>query len=151
MPLYIVLNLIYYNIIPLFIWHVHINAYYAIKECKGGCFLETINISLGENNSELELEKLKGLLLKLNAEVEVSEGRLLISYEKEDLNRVTTRHAGRKPVTSKTFCTLGDVEKMLLTMSGREVAKELGISKSLFYAKLKALREAGSSSTTLFE
>ena len=113
--------------------------------------METINLNLGENNSELELEKLKGLLLKLNAEVEVSEGRLLISYEKEDLNRVTTRHAGRKPVTSKTFCTLGDVENMLLTMSGREVAKELGISKSLFYAKLKALREAGSSSTTLFE
>ena len=113
--------------------------------------MENISINLGENNSEFEIEKLKRLLSKLGAEAEVSEDRLMITYEEDEVSRVTTRNAGRKPVTSKTFCTLGDIENMLKTMSGREVAKELGISKSLFYAKLKALREAGSSSTTLFE
>ena len=123
----------------------------SLKNVKGEGNVENIGINLGENNSEFEIEKLKRLLSKLNADVEISEDRLIISYEEDEVSRVTTRHAGRKPVTSKTFCTLGDIENLLLTMSGREVAKELGISKSLFYAKLKTLREAGSSSTTLFE
>ena len=118
---------------------------------KGRQNVENINLTLGEGNSEIEVEKLKGLLSKLNAEVSIEENKITISYEDSEIKRVTTRNAGRKPTLTKTFCTLGDIENMLLTMSGREVAKELGISKSLFYAKLKALREAGSSSTTLFE
>ena len=118
---------------------------------------ETLRIYLGTYNNESHVERLIELIkttsatvslkhLDSNAEYEYLE----ITYDQEAVYKKVTRKAGRKKKFSQGYRTYAQVKEMMKTDSAENVAKELGVSRSTLFRRIKSHDKLGFDDSSLF-
>lgn len=118
---------------------------------------ETIRIYLGTENDPFQIEKLVKLVKKINTTVYVKSFEsnpeylyLEIIYDEEELHNKLTRKAGRKQIFSQGYRTYAQVKEMMKTDSAENVAKELGVSRSTLFRRIKSHDKLGFDDSSLF-
>lgn len=86
------------------------------------------------------IDDLNGLLKDVGVSFNVSKNnngqKLFISVDEQKLKNATTHHKAGRPVEHKI--DFSEIEQMKLSgKTNKQIYSELGISKSLFYLKLK--------------
>ena len=118
---------------------------------------ETLKIYLGNYNNETHIKKLIELVESTSATVSLKHLESNYEYEyleiqcdQENVYKKVTRKAGRKKIFSQSYRTYSEVKEMMNKDSAENVAKELGVSRSTLFRRLKAHEELGFDDSNLF-
>ena len=94
-----------------------------------------------EENDET-IAKLQTVLDRIGVKIETaSKKRVAYISQRNDYMEKKTRNAGRHTVQSNRLITLEEVEELISEKNAETVAKELGISRSTLFRKMKRARE----------
>ncbi|WP_418756032.1 hypothetical protein [Eubacterium ventriosum] len=94
-----------------------------------------------EENDET-IAKLQTILDRVGVKIETkNEKRVAYISQRKDYMEKKTRNAGRHRVMSNRMITLEEVEKLIAEKNAETVAKELGISRSTLFRKIKYAKE----------
>jgi len=100
---------------------------------------DSISFNISETELlEQKIEKLKNLLSKSGIEILYSNKSVTFNYDTNDIERKTTRYAGRKRTEgNQQYVTVGDIKEYSKTMTHKEIYEMLHISKSTFIRRKK--------------
>ena len=101
-----------------------------------------LDSKLSAENKE-NAEKLQKLLEQFDIKVRFADDLLTIGSVEEDVTRIKTRFAGRKQLELDRTYDLDEIEKKIAATNAETVAKELKVSRSTLFRKLRSAREAG--------
>ena len=107
------------------------------------------------NEINENIEKLQNLLEQTGIEIhyvktndslfeKLNLGLLKFSWDDDVLQKKMKRNAGRKSKLSNYTYTLEDIRNKVKEQGADATAKELGLSRSRFYGRLKKAKESGS-------
>ena len=107
------------------------------------------------NEINENIEKLQNLLEQTGIEIhyvktndslfkKLNLGLLQFSWDDDVLQKKMKRNAGRKSKLSNYTYTLEDIQNKVKEQGADATAKELGLSRSRFYGRLKKAKESGS-------
>lgn len=112
----------------------------------------------GVRASESDLLKLKELLEKVGAEVEIDNlsdyqvaSKVKIQFDTHVVTRKTERNAGRKKIKPEISYTIGDVKSKVEVEGVDQVATELNISRSTYFRRMREYRQVGASDNSTFQ
>lgn len=114
---------------------------------KGGLFMssqEVVRLHLKQNEGEkiqtLE-EVLKGSGVSVSQTEENGERMAVFTWNPEDLNKIRTRGAGRKPLSLTGAPSVKDVLEMQKQYGVQKTCQILNISPSTFYRRKKIVKD----------
>lgn len=95
-----------------------------------------------------KLEALNDVLKNVGAyasfeKKQFGENFLKICYDKEYIKRMKSRKAGAKPIQLKRKISIKEVEKWIDVTTAKEVAEELGVSRSTLFRRIKEAKKQG--------
>lgn len=94
-----------------------------------------------EENDET-IEKLQEILDRVGVKIEIeTKKRAAFFSKREDYVEKKTRNAGRHSVKSNRMISLEELEELIAEKNAETVAKELGISRSTLFRKMKRAKE----------
>lgn len=113
---------------------------------------DVIKIKLDESENEKSIELLQSILkeLKVNTEFDNNTKYMKFSFDATGLKIFRTRNAGAKVKELKALYSMKEIEEMQKTMTGKQIANEIGISRALYFKRLKEHREKGYRESDLF-
>ena len=105
---------------------------------------------------ELDLKRLKALLEKVGADITVenaldSKKRMTIQYDTDIVRRKTKREAGRKRIQTGYCYSIGEIKEKVKTDGLEEVLKELNISESTYFRRMRYYKKEQIHDEELFE
>ena len=106
---------------------------------------------------ESDLEKLKVLLSKVGAEVEIIElgaknkKRIRIDFDTAIVRRKTNREAGRKRINTGLYYSIAEVKEKVKVEGLEKVLSDLNISESTYYRRMRYYRNNNIEETQLFD
>ena len=71
------------------------------------------------------------------------ENFLKIRYDKETIRKIKSRKAGAKSIKLKRKISIKEVEKWIDVTTAKEVAEELGVSRSTLFRRIKEAKKQG--------
>lgn len=94
------------------------------------------------------LEILNDILKNVGADVsfekeQSGENFLKIRYDKETIRKIKSRKAGAKSIKLKRKISIKEVEKWIDVTTAKEVAEELGVSRSTLFRRIKEAKKQG--------
>lgn len=113
---------------------------------------DTIKIKLDESENEKSVEILQAILQELKVETEFDKDShyMKFSFDTEVLKKFRTRNAGAKIKELNDLYSMKEIEQMQKTMTGEQIANTIGISRALYFKRLKEHREKGYRESDLF-
>lgn len=114
----------------------------------------SLPIYVGEDLSD-NIEKLQKLLEHTGIEIECEKNNnpmyaklnlalLQFSWDEEQLKKKLKRNAGRKHKLNNYTFTFEEIQNKVTEQGADATAKEIGLSRSRFYERLKKAKEMGS-------
>lgn len=105
---------------------------------------------------ELDLKRLRTLLEKVGAEISFenaldSKKRMTIKYDTDVVRRKTKREAGRKRIQTGYCYSIGEIKEKVKTDGLEEVLKELNISESTYFRRMRYYKKEQIRDEELFE
>ena len=94
------------------------------------------------------LEILNDILKNVGADAsfekeQSGENFLKIRYDKETIRKIKSRKAGAKSIKLKRKISIKEVEKWIDATTAKEVAEELGVSRSTLFRRIKEAKKQG--------
>ena len=113
---------------------------------------DVIKLKLDERENKSSVELLQSVLKELKVDTEFDEVKreLKFSFDTELIKKLRTRNAGAKVKELNDLYSMREIEEMQKTMTGTEIAKTIGISRALYFKRLKEHRELGYNESDLF-
>lgn len=107
---------------------------------------------------ESELRKLKILLEKVGADIEITSPdtvsgkyRVKINFDTAVVRRKTKREAGRKKIKTELYYTIAEVKEKVKKEGLETVLKDLGISESTYFRRMRYYKNNNIKDTELFD
>ncbi|GAB5615927.1 hypothetical protein JCM31739_07520 [Faecalimonas canis] len=95
-----------------------------------------------QEENDKTIDKLQAILDRVGVKIETQcEKRVAYISRRKDYMEKKTRNAGRHRVRTNHPITLEEVEELIAEKNAETVAKELGISRSTLFRKIKYAKE----------
>ncbi len=113
---------------------------------------DQIKLKLDQSENAASVELLQSVLkeLKIETEYDSSNNVLKFSFDTSVIKKLRTRNAGAKVKELNDLYSMREIEEMQKTMTGAQIANAIGISRALYFKRLKEHREKGYRESDLF-
>lgn len=95
-----------------------------------------------QKENDETIEKLQEILDRVGVKIEIEPKKRAAFFSKrDDYMKKKTRNAGRHSVCSNRLISLKELKELIEEKNAETVAKELGISRSTLFRKMKRAKE----------